>query len=64
MGLLGGGGIRAAKIFKKDDNEPDGATGNINWTMAAMDWMALAQDECGFPMPWVVNYSGGGDGAS
>ena len=62
VGLLGGGGIRAAKIFKKDDSAPDGATGNINWTMAAMDWMAQAQDECGFPMPWVVNYSGGGDG--
>jgi hypothetical protein len=30
--------------------------------MAAMDWMTLAQDECGFPRPWVVNYSGGGDG--
>ena len=61
VGLLGGG-IRAAKIFKKDDSAPDGATGNINWTMAAMDWMTLAQDECGFPRPWVVNYSGGGDG--
>ncbi len=62
VGLLGGGGIRAAKVFKKDDSAPDGATGNINWTMAAMDWMTLAQDECGFPRPWVVNYSGGGDG--
>jgi subtilisin family serine protease len=62
VGLLGGGGIRAAKIFKKDDNDPDGAAGNINWSTAAMDWMTLAQDECGFPMPWVVNYSGGGDG--
>jgi len=62
VGLLGGGGIRAAKVFKKDDNAPGGAAGNINWTMAAMDWMTQAQDECGFPMPWVVNYSGGGHG--
>ncbi len=30
--------------------------------MDAMDWLAQPQDECGFPMPLIVNYSGGGSG--
>ena len=60
VGLLGGGGIRAAKIFKKDATRPEGWQHQLD--MAAMDWLALPQDECGFPMPLVVNYSGGGHG--
>ncbi len=31
VGLLGGGGIRAAKVFRKDDNDPDGVRGDTQW---------------------------------
>ena len=64
VGLLGGGGIRAAKVFRKDDNAPGGGRADVPWVLDAMDWMSLSQDECGFPMPLIVNYSGGGHGTS
>jgi hypothetical protein len=64
VGLPGGGGIRAAKIFKRDDDAPGGGVGDPAWAMAAMDWLALSQDECGYPMPLIVNYSGGGHGVN
>ena len=60
VGLLGGGGSGPPRSSRRTTTRPT-ANWNINWTLAAMDWMTLAQDECGFPRPWVVNYSGGGD---
>ena len=55
VGLPGGGGIRAAKIWDKTNK------GLMSWMRDAMNWMALA-DECGMPAPLVINVSGGEKG--
>ena len=63
VGLPGGGGIRAAKIWKSDPNSGSGgSSGNSDvWMVGAMDWMALA-NECNLPAPLVINISGGHSG--
>jgi len=62
VGSSGASAIRSAKVFRKDVTTPRGERGDPDWTMDAMDWMARTTDECGLPMPLVVNYSGGRSG--